>query len=91
MLGSDFGLQLGELYANNLTGGFQIDLLRVFSFIGLSCKMEKNQELEWAEAQQIEIGVDLVIAAKRHLKFLAAVDRNRSLYEGPSLERAIYR
>ncbi|KAG6577614.1 Glycine-rich domain-containing protein 1, partial [Cucurbita argyrosperma subsp. sororia] len=53
--------------------------------------MEKNQELEWAEAQRIEIGVDLVATAKRQLQFLSAVDRNRFLYEGPSLERAIYR
>lgn len=53
--------------------------------------MEKNQELEWVEAQQIEIGVDLVAAAKRQLQFLSAVERNRFLYESPSLERAIYR
>ncbi|XP_058186107.1 glycine-rich domain-containing protein 1-like isoform X2 [Rhododendron vialii] len=53
--------------------------------------MEKEQELEWAEAQKIGITVDLVAAAKRQLKFLAAVDRNRWLYEGPALERAIYR
>lgn len=65
--------------------------LKRFSFLGFFCKMEKNQELEWAEAQRIEIGVDLVAAAKRQLQFLSAVDRNRFLYEGPSLERAIYR
>lgn len=53
--------------------------------------MERQQELEWKEAQSIEINVDLVSAAKRHLKFLAAVDRNRWLYEGPGLDRAIYR
>lgn len=53
--------------------------------------MEKEQELEWAEAQKIGITVDLVAAAKQQLKFLAAVDRNRWLYEGPALERAIYR
>jgi hypothetical protein len=53
--------------------------------------MEVEQEFEWNEAQKIVIGVDLVAAAKRHLQFLAAVDRNRYLYEGPALERAIYR
>lgn len=62
-----------------------------FRCIDLFCKMEKNQELEWVEAQQIEIGVDLVAAAKRQLQFLSAVERNRFLYESPSLERAIYR
>ncbi|KAH7848071.1 hypothetical protein Vadar_033476 [Vaccinium darrowii] len=53
--------------------------------------MEKEQELEWAEAQKIGISIDLVAAAKQQLKFLAAVDRSRWLYEGPALERAIYR
>ncbi|KAL0350297.1 UNVERIFIED_CONTAM: Glycine-rich domain-containing protein 1 [Sesamum radiatum] len=53
--------------------------------------MEREQELEWEEAQSTEINVDLVSAAKRQLKFLAAVDRNRWLYEGPGLDRAIYR
>ncbi|KAL0450087.1 UNVERIFIED_CONTAM: Glycine-rich domain-containing protein 1 [Sesamum latifolium] len=53
--------------------------------------MEREQELEWEEAQSTEISVDLVSAAKTQLKFLAAVDRNRWLYEGPGLDRAIYR
>ncbi|EPS64776.1 hypothetical protein M569_10005, partial [Genlisea aurea] len=53
--------------------------------------MERDQELEWEKAQSIEITTDLVSAAKFHLNFLAAVDRNRWLYEGPGLERAIYR
>lgn len=53
--------------------------------------MEKEQEREWAEAQNIKLSVDLVSAAKNQLKFLAAVDRNRYLYEGPTLDRAIYR
>ncbi|CAK9148513.1 unnamed protein product [Ilex paraguariensis] len=53
--------------------------------------MEKNQELEWVEAQKIGISQDLVAAAKQQLKFLAAVDKNRHLYDGPALERAIYR
>ncbi|KAL3844933.1 hypothetical protein ACJIZ3_002336 [Penstemon smallii] len=53
--------------------------------------MEREQELEWKEAQSIVINVDLVSAAKRHLEFLAAVDRKRWLYEGQGLDRAIYR
>ncbi|XP_010432017.1 PREDICTED: glycine-rich domain-containing protein 2-like [Camelina sativa] len=52
---------------------------------------EKEQTLEWIEAQKIEISVDLFAAAKKHLHFLGAVDRNRWLYDGPALERAIYR
>ncbi|KAK4769183.1 hypothetical protein SAY86_027333 [Trapa natans] len=47
--------------------------------------------MEWAEAQKIEITVDLISAAKQQLLFLAEVDRNRHLYEGPALQRAIYR
>ncbi|XP_073057955.1 glycine-rich domain-containing protein 1-like isoform X1 [Primulina eburnea] len=53
--------------------------------------MEVEQELEWKAAQSTAISVQLVPAAKRHLKFLATVDRNRWLYESPGLERAIYR
>lgn len=53
--------------------------------------MEMEPELEWIEAQKIGISVDLVAVAKRQLKFLVAVDRNRCLYEGPVLDRAIYR
>ncbi|KAL0461918.1 UNVERIFIED_CONTAM: Glycine-rich domain-containing protein 2 [Sesamum latifolium] len=53
--------------------------------------MEREQELEREAAQSIEISVNLVAAAKQQLKFLAAVDRNRWLYEGPGLDRAIYR
>ncbi|KAG6394310.1 hypothetical protein SASPL_144894 [Salvia splendens] len=53
--------------------------------------MEKQQELEWEAAQNTEINVDLVSAAKRQLKFLKAVDRNRWLYDSPGLDRAIYR
>ncbi|KAF4353413.1 hypothetical protein F8388_005015 [Cannabis sativa] len=53
--------------------------------------MAMEQELEWIEAQNIGISVDLVAVAKRQLQFLAAVDRNRSLYDGPVLNRAIYR
>lgn len=53
--------------------------------------MEPHQELEWMEAQKIAISVDLVDVAKKQLHFLAAVDRNRHLYDGLALERAIYR
>ncbi|PQQ01250.1 glycine-rich domain-containing protein 1 [Prunus yedoensis var. nudiflora] len=53
--------------------------------------MEKEQEVEWIKAQNIGISIDLVAAAQKQLLFLAAVDRNRFLYEGPALERAIYR
>ncbi|XP_021275382.1 glycine-rich domain-containing protein 1-like [Herrania umbratica] len=54
-------------------------------------ELEKEQELEWIEAQKIEVSLDLVAAAKKQLEFLAAVDRNRWLYDGPTLQRAIYR
>ncbi|KAL6585973.1 hypothetical protein OROMI_002617 [Orobanche minor] len=53
--------------------------------------MEIEQELEWKAAQSTKISVDLVIAAKQQLKFLAAIDRSRWLYEGRGLDRAIYR
>ncbi|VVB08388.1 unnamed protein product [Arabis nemorensis] len=52
---------------------------------------EKDEELEWLEAQKIETSVDLFAAAKKQLQFLETVDRNRGLYDGPALERAIYR
>lgn len=53
--------------------------------------MDKSQELEWLEAQKIVVSVDLVAAAKQQLQFLEAVDRNRCLYDGPLLNKAIYR
>lgn len=53
--------------------------------------MEMEQELEWNAAQSIVIGVDLVAAAIQQLDFLGAVDRNRWLYEGPGLDKAINR
>ncbi|XP_027360144.1 glycine-rich domain-containing protein 1 isoform X4 [Abrus precatorius] len=53
--------------------------------------MEPQQEMEWNEAQKIGMSVDLVAVAKKQLQFLAAVDRNRQLYDGLALERAIYR
>lgn len=54
-------------------------------------KMEMKQQLEWNEAQKTLISVDLVAAAKEQLKFLATVDRNRWLYEGRGLDKAIHR
>lgn len=50
-----------------------------------------EQESEWNEAQNISVSVNLLAAAKRQLEFLAAVDRNRWLYEGQALQWAIYR
>ncbi|CAN8288534.1 unnamed protein product [Cochlearia groenlandica] len=47
--------------------------------------------MEWLEAQKIKISIDIFDAAKQHLHFLGVVDKNRWLYEGPILERAIYR
>ncbi|KAG5621273.1 hypothetical protein H5410_006491 [Solanum commersonii] len=60
--------------------------------MGISEKrMEMKQQLEWNEAQKTLITVDLVAAAKEQLKFLATVDRNRWLYEGHGLDKAIHR
>ncbi|KAL9245916.1 hypothetical protein vseg_019513 [Gypsophila vaccaria] len=53
--------------------------------------MDVKQQNEWAEAQKIGLSFDLVEPAKKQLLFLAAVDRNRHLYEDHVLQRAIYR
>ncbi|XP_074306501.1 glycine-rich domain-containing protein 2-like [Silene latifolia] len=53
--------------------------------------MEKEQAREWAEAQAITFSVDLVEAAKIHLKFLDVVDQHPYLYEDHALKRAVYR
>ncbi|MED6138549.1 hypothetical protein PIB30_075235 [Stylosanthes scabra] len=53
--------------------------------------MEKEQELEWGEAQKIIVSEDLLAKAKQQFLFLAEVDRNRCLYGGSVLERATYR
>ncbi|KAK3031290.1 hypothetical protein RJ639_035590 [Escallonia herrerae] len=53
--------------------------------------MDRKQELEWLEAQKTVISENLVATAKKQLEFLAAVDRNRDLYDGPALEKAIHR
>ena len=54
-------------------------------------EMEKEQQLEWLEAQKIVISEDLVAVAKMQLQFLAVVDKHRCLYDGPTLQKAIYR
>ena len=41
--------------------------------------------------QKIEKSVELVAAAKQQLQLLAAVDRNRWLYQAPALQKAIHR
>lgn len=57
-----------------------------------SLSMEEAQQMEWEKAQEISFSVDLSAATKQHLQFLAAVDSTGGgLYEGPALERAIYR
>ncbi|XP_047325052.1 glycine-rich domain-containing protein 1-like [Impatiens glandulifera] len=50
-----------------------------------------ESELEWDKAQKIEISVDILTVAKKHLLFLSTVDKNRWLYEDSIIERAIYR
>ncbi|KAJ1421345.1 Glycine-rich domain-containing protein-like [Sesbania bispinosa] len=53
--------------------------------------MQTQQELEWAEAQKIVFSQDLIATAKQQLLFLAEIDRNRCLFNGPVLHRANYR
>ncbi|KAK7385425.1 hypothetical protein VNO78_31143 [Psophocarpus tetragonolobus] len=53
--------------------------------------METQQEVEWGEAQNLVLSEDLVASAKQQLLFLAEVDRNRCLYDGPVLHKANYR
>ncbi|KAI5437779.1 hypothetical protein KIW84_023774 [Lathyrus oleraceus] len=54
--------------------------------------MESSQHVaEWNEVQRIAISVDLVDVAKKQLEFLADVDINHHLYDGPVLDRTIYR
>ncbi|CAN8283927.1 unnamed protein product [Cochlearia groenlandica] len=50
-----------------------------------------HHEVEWLESQRIDTSVDLISAAKQQIRFLGAVDRNRWLYEGHALDKAIYR
>ncbi|KAL7605867.1 hypothetical protein Lser_V15G19886 [Lactuca serriola] len=51
----------------------------------------EEHESEWNAAQSIFISEDLLAAAKLQLQFLAVVDRNRWLYQGQTLQWAIYR
>ncbi|KAF3339378.1 Glycine-rich domain-containing protein 2 [Carex littledalei] len=44
---------------------------------------EQEQEEKWNEAQKISNGEDLIEVAQRQIEFLAAVDRNRWLYNSP--------
>ncbi|KAI3785199.1 hypothetical protein L1987_44313 [Smallanthus sonchifolius] len=53
--------------------------------------MDIEKESEWNAAQNISISENLLAAAKRQQQFLAAVDRNRWLYEGQPVQWAIYR
>ncbi|KAH9612277.1 hypothetical protein KSS87_019105, partial [Heliosperma pusillum] len=54
--------------------------------------MENKQAKAWAVAQNITVSIDLIEAAKTHLKFLDAVEhRNRFLFEDDVLQRAVYR
>lgn len=81
-----------KIKQNKVVVGYIIySLIKEVLIISCHRKMEKNKELEWAKAQKIEIGVDLVAAAKRQLQFLSAVDSDQFLHEGPILDRAIYR
>ncbi|XP_074295152.1 glycine-rich domain-containing protein 1-like [Silene latifolia] len=55
-------------------------------------KMENKQAKAWAVAQNITMSIDLIQAAKTHLKFLDAVEhRNHFLFEDHALQRAVYR
>ncbi|PKI40394.1 glycine-rich domain-containing protein 2-like [Punica granatum] len=52
---------------------------------------EEAQQMEWSKAREVVFSVDLVEAAKQQLQFLAVVNSIGSLYNGPALDRAIYR
>ncbi|KAM7275109.1 hypothetical protein ACFE04_016975 [Oxalis oulophora] len=55
-------------------------------------EIENQQEIEWNEAQKINISVDLINAAKSQLHFLSAVDNYPCLHQqGSTLDHAIYR
>lgn len=53
--------------------------------------MDSFQEAEWRKAQAMHITCDLVATAKAQLVFLASVDRNPCLYQGPAAEQALQR
>lgn len=53
---------------------------------------DHTPNMEWCKAQQqIVLSVDLVQAAKQQLRFLSTIDDIGCLYDGPAVERAIYR
>ncbi|KAL6195462.1 hypothetical protein ACLB2K_031081 [Fragaria x ananassa] len=91
---TQFVIVMRNLSRSSCTG-FEFQLLYLFfpqmHQKGQIAEMEKEQGVEWTKAQSIGISTDLVAAAKQQLQFLAAVDRNRYLSEGPALQRAIYR
>ncbi|KAL0797058.1 hypothetical protein Bca101_068435 [Brassica carinata] len=71
---------------------YEYDAFKQMKFSQLKgMEKEMAQNLEWLEAQKIEISIDLNATAKQHLQFLGVVDRKRWLYDGYALERAIYR
>ncbi|MCO5572364.1 hypothetical protein L7F22_026117 [Adiantum nelumboides] len=54
--------------------------------------MEQQQQSHWQNAQRLELGLDLIAAARSQLRLLAAVDSHPlDLYRGPALQRAIFR
>lgn len=63
----------------------------VFGIFLPQLEMEREQEVEWVEAQKITVTPDLVDAAKKQLHFLSTIDQHRCLYDGPLLLRAIFR
>ncbi|KAG2250354.1 hypothetical protein Bca52824_080490 [Brassica carinata] len=70
----------------------KIPLRYIMKFSQLTgMKKEIVQNLEWLEAQKIEISIDLIAESKKHLQFLGVVDCNQLLYDGHALKRAIYR
>ncbi|XP_076881936.1 glycine-rich domain-containing protein 1-like [Bidens hawaiensis] len=53
--------------------------------------MDRQLNREWVEAQQIVISTNLIAAAKKHLQFLEVVHKYGELFDGPLLEKAIFR
>ena len=52
---------------------------------------EKRKRGEWFEVQKIVISEDLVAFAKKQFQFLAVVEKHRCLYDGPTLQKTIYK
>ncbi|KAH6558605.1 hypothetical protein KP509_1Z055100 [Ceratopteris richardii] len=52
----------------------------------------EQQDKHWRCAQSLELGIDLIVAARSQLRFLSDVDSNPAdLYRGPAVQRAISR